>query len=68
MQVDQASKQATVQTGISMKQLMDDLQKHGLALGCLPATPSDDLSKISLNQVLSDDALCIESYSKGSFR
>ena len=36
LQVDQASKQATVESGITIANLQSELQTHGFSLECLP--------------------------------
>jgi FAD/FMN-containing dehydrogenase len=36
LQVDQASKQATVESGITIANLQSELQRHGFSLECLP--------------------------------
>lgn len=59
--VDQGSRQATVQTGIKIDDLQEELKKHGLSLSCLPLEGTD------LNQVIANDSLCIESR-RGSFK
>ena len=56
LHVDQGSKSATVQPGITVKDLLSGLRAHGLTLGCMPQVPVDT----TLEQVIASDALCVE--------
>lgn len=41
LHVDQGSKTATVEPGITVRDLLSGLRAHGLTLGCMPQVPID---------------------------
>ena len=60
LQVDQASKQATVEGGITIANLQSELQRHGFALECLPQTKLS-YDEATLASLVAEDSLCLES-------
>ena len=67
VEVDTVAKSITVESGISIEKIRGELEKHGLELQCLPQS-NLGYDETTLSQVIAEDALCVESRSKGFFR
>ena len=68
LHVDQGSKLVTVESGITIWQLKEELIAHGLSLKCLPQVGQQGYEEATLAQVVADDAFCVESRTKGFFK